>query len=146
MLYELKRLFGREVLDLADDDPAFAVDTPVYAGQLVSTTAGTATYIDFEAANQQFPDNNTLELWCREAATSDGDATLAIVLQSSADAETWRDELTLNFALADIVLSTSTPLRRFTLPAGCGQYLRLKLTVGTAVFTAGQLFIPVRPL
>lgn len=146
MLYEIKRNFGKGNISLKDD--VFAVDAVVFAGSAVSATAGTAGAIDFEAPNQQFPDNNTLEIYCLETGASAGEAaTVAITLQSSADdGTTWKNHYVSTFAEAALVKDEAIPLQRMTLPGDCGALIRLSIVVGTEVFTAGKLFAVVRPL
>lgn len=143
MLYEKKRTFGREPIDLTAT--ALAKDAVVYIGQAVSTTAGTAKTLDYEAENQQFPDENTLEVFGWETAASTGKAaTIALTLQSSDDEAKWRDEVSFTLAEADIVKDEM--VRRFTIPAQAGRHMRLKAVVGGEVFTAGKILALVRPL
>ena len=146
MLYEKKRLFGKAVLDIGVG-ATYDVDTAVYAGSAISTVEATAAAIDYEAENQQFPNNNTLEIWVREAAVSGGESNVTIALQSCATVDgTYRTELSMTFAKAVIVIDEAKPLMRFSLPASSLQFLRLKLTVDTTVMTAGILLAVVRPL
>lgn len=146
MLYEIKRNFGKCNINLKN--AVFAKDAVVFAGSAVSGTAGTAGAIDFEAPNQQFPDNNTLEIYCLETGASAGKAaTVAITLQSSADdGTTWKNHYVSTFAEAALVKDEAIPLQRMTLPGDCGALIRLSIVVGTEVFTAGKLFAVVRPL
>ena len=144
MVYEKKRTFSGDVIDLAD--AALEVDAAVYAGSLaLSATEATAGTLDYEFANQHFPEENTLEIIGWETADSAADgATLALTLQSSADGETWVDKMTINLLQADIVLNQL--IFRSTIPATMGQHMRLKMVAGTEVFTAGKIFAVVRPL
>lgn len=144
MLYEKKRTFGLAPIDLAD--AAFTVAASIYAGDLaVSATPATAGQLDYEEANQHFPDENTLEVYGWEDADSEADgATVAMTLQSSADAENWKDEFVHTFLQADI--KEGELLYRQTIPAHAKRYLRIKLVVGTEVFTAGKILAFVRPL
>lgn len=143
MLYEKKRTFGREPIDLTD--AAFAVGDGVFAGQAVSATAKTALTIDYEADNQHFPDENTLEVYGFETAASTGKkATVALTLQSSDDESDWVDEVT--FTLAEAEIEVGKLIKRFTIPAHAKRHMRLKLVVGTEVFTAGKILAFVRPL
>lgn len=143
MLYEKKRTFGREPIDLAA--AALAKDAVVFIGQAVSTTAGTAETLDYEADNQHFPEENTLEVFGWETAASTGKAaTITLTLQSSKDASVWKDEVSFTLAEADIVKDEL--VRRFSIPAQAGRHMRLKAVVGTEVFTAGKILALVRPL
>ena len=144
MLYELKRTFGVAPIDLSD--ALFVIDTDIYAGaDGVSYTPATAGVLDYESENQHFPAENTLEIYGWETADSALDtAGLAVTLQSSEDGESWKDEFLLNFTQAVIVADRL--IYRSTIPAHTGQKVRLKLTVGTEVFTAGKVLAAVRPL
>lgn len=144
MLYEKKRTFGLAPIDLAD--AAFTVAASVYAGDLaVSATPATAGMLDYEAVNQHFPDENTLEVYGWETADSAADgATLAVTLQSSANGTDWKDEQVLSFLQAAI--KEGALIYRGTIPGLAGRYLRIKLVVGTEVFTAGKILALVRPL
>jgi len=143
MLYEKKRTFGREPIDLTA--AALAKDAVVFVGQAVSTSAGTAGTLDYEADNQHFPEENTLEVIGWETAASTGKAaTITLTLQSSKDASVWKDEVTFTLAEAEIVKDEM--VRRFTIPAQTGRHMRLKAVVGTEVFTAGKILAFVRPL
>ncbi|ADY13685.1 Bbp16 family capsid cement protein [Sphaerochaeta globosa] len=143
MLYEKKRTFGREPIDLTA--AALAKDAVVFVGQAVSATAGTAETLDYEADNQHFPEENTLEVIGWETAASVGKAaTLTLTLQSSKDALSWKDEVAFTLAEADIVKDSL--VRRFSIPAQAGRHMRLKAVVGTEVFTAGKVLALVRPL
>ena len=141
MLYEKKRMFGQGVIDLT----SLALGTPAYAGMAFGTDEATASAIDYEAENQQFPDANTLEAFGSTTATSaGGTATLALTLQSSKDKATWKDEV--SFTLGQSEITEGTLLRRFTVPAQAHRYIRIKLAVGTEAFTAGKIFALMRPL
>jgi hypothetical protein len=143
MLYEKKRTFGTEPIDLTDS--ALTVGGTVYIGSAVSGTAETAGNLDYEAENQHFPEENTLEVIGWETATSAGGAaTVALTLQSSEDASEWKDEVAFTVSEDEVV--ENELIRRFTIPAQTGRYMRLKAVVGTEVFTAGQIFAMVRPL
>jgi hypothetical protein len=143
MLYEKKRTFAREPIALSDG--TLTVGASVYAGQALGVTSETATYLDFEAENQHFPEENTLEVLGSEDADSVADgATVTFTLQSSADASSWKDELSFPVAQAEIVKDQL--IRRFTIPAQARRYMRLKLVVGAEVFTAGKVLAFVRPL
>ena len=146
MLYEKKRLFGKAVLDIGDG-ATYDVDTAVYAGSAISTVEATAAAIDYEAENQQFPNNNTLEIWVTEAAVSADASNVTIALQSCATVDgTYRTDLSMLFAKAVIIIDEAKPLMRFSLPANSQQFLRLSITVDTTVWTAGILYAVVRPL
>jgi hypothetical protein len=143
MLYEKKRTFGREPIDLTNE--AFAVDTAAYVGQTVNADEATAGTLDYEAEMQHFPEENTLEVIGWETATSAlQGASVELVLQSSGDAVAWKDEVAFSVSEAEIVKDEL--IRRFTIPAQAGRHMRLKATVGGEVFTAGQILALVRPL
>ena len=143
MLYEKKRTFGREPIDLTN--AALTLGGTVYIGQALSGTEATAETLDYEADNQHFPEENTLEVFGWETAASTGKAaTITLTLQSSKDASTWKDEVAFTLAEADIVKDEL--VRRFSIPAQAGRHMRLKAVVGTEVFTAGKLLALVRPL
>lgn len=143
MLYEKKRTFGREAIDITGT--SFTTNKTVYAGQAVNETAATAGVIDYEEQNQHFPDENTLEvLGVETAASTGGEATLTITLQGSADNNAWKDEV--SFVVAEGDIKEGELIQRFTIPARMGRYMRLKLNVGGEVFTAGKIFALVRPL
>lgn len=144
MLYEKKRTFGSEPIDLTDS--ALTVAASIYAGDLaVSGTPATAGYLDYERENQHFPDENTIEIIGWEDATSSGDsATLTVTLQSSSDATNWKDEFVI--VIAEASITKDNLIYRSTVPAKAGRYMRLKLVVGTEVFTAGKILALVRPL
>jgi hypothetical protein len=143
MLYEKKRTFGREPIDLTN--AALAVDTAAYVGQAVDAVEANAGTLDYEAENQHFPEENTLEVIGWETALSAAKgASVALVLQSSPDAETWKDEVAFTVNEAEIVKDKL--IRRFTIPAQAGRHMRLKATVGGEVFTAGKILALVRPL
>ncbi|NLF35482.1 MAG: hypothetical protein GX585_05910 [Clostridiales bacterium] len=150
MLYELKRTFGKGLIDL--DDTLFdmvgvtGASQDVYAGDLdVDETPATAGYLDYEKANQHFPNENTLEIWGKETADSSGDtATVTITLQDSADANTFGDLYSLT--LLQAVIIDGNLLFRATIPAHARRYLRLKVVTATEAFTAGKLLAFVRPL
>lgn len=150
MLYEKKRTFGREPIDLKSAALAMVGETgasaAVYAGSLgLSGTAATAGTLDYESDNQHFPEENTLEVIGWETAASTGKAaTLTLTLQSSVDGSAWKDEVTFTLAEADIVKDEL--VRRFSIPAQAGRYMRLKLVGGVEAFTAGKLLALVRPL
>jgi hypothetical protein len=149
MLYEKKRVFGGGVIDLANALFAMVGATTdsqaVYAGSAISATAATAGYLDYEEANQHFPDESTLEIWGKEAGASTGEAaTVAFDLESSEDGETWTKIQSIYLAEADIL--NERLLYRGTLPGHAGQYLRLKNMVSGEAFTAGQVIALVRPL
>lgn len=153
MLYEIKRNFGKGNIELKNAVFAMVGETllsqDVYAGPLgVSATPATAGSVDYEAKNQQFPDNNTLEIYCLETGASAGKtATVAITLQSSADdGTTWKNHYVSTFAEAALVKNEAIPLQRMTLPGDCGALIRLSIVVGAEAFTAGQLFAVARPL
>ena len=143
MLYEMKRTFGREPIDL--NNAALTVGGTVYIGQAVSAVEETAGNLDFEAPNQHFPEENTIEVFGLDTAASAGNAaTVALTIQSSEDASIWKDEVSFTVAEADIL--ENKLIRRFTIPAQAGRYMRLKAVVGTEVFTAGSVVAMVRPL
>ncbi|MPN63531.1 hypothetical protein SDC9_211295 [bioreactor metagenome] len=150
MLYEKKRTFGLGPIDLAT--AAFAMvgqtgaSANIYAGDLaVNATPATAGALDYEEANQHFPEENTLEIYGWETAASSGGAsTLTVILQSSADGDSWKDEFTLSFLEDDIVKDAL--MYRSTIPAHAKRYMRLVLVVGTEAMTAGQILAMVRPL
>lgn len=143
MLYEKKRTFGREPIDLKG--AAFAVATAAYVGQAVDAVEATAGTLDYEADNQHFPEENTLEVIGWEDADSAADgATLTITLQSSADGTVWKNEV--EFALAQGDIKKDELIRRFSIPAQAGRHMRLKLVTGVEVFTAGKILALVRPL
>ena len=143
MLYEKKRTFAREPIAL--NSAAIAVGVPAYAGQALSAVAATAGTIDYEEANQHFPDENTIEVIGWEDATSaTSAATVAVVLQSSADASAWKDEVAFTLGVSEI--KRNQLIRRFTIPSQTRRHMRLKLTAGTEVFTAGKMLALVRPL
>jgi hypothetical protein len=143
MLYEKKRTFGREPIDLAS--AAFAVGAQVYVGQAISTVASTAETLDFEADNQHFPDENTLEVfgWENAASAAKG-ATVLVKLQSSRTGENWADEV--SFALNESEIIKDKLIRRFTIPSNTMRHMRLLMQVGTEVFTSGKILAFVRPL
>jgi hypothetical protein len=144
MLYEIKRTFGGAPIDLTGAE--FVLDTPVYAGaDGVSATAETAGTLDYEASNQHFPDENTLEIWGNtDAASALNGASLEVKLESSEDGVTWRTELILGLDEADI--KAHSLIYRSTIPAHAGRHMRGVLTVGGEVFTAGEILMLVRPL
>lgn len=153
MLYETKRNFGNGNIELKNAVFAMVGETllsqAVYAGPLgVSATPATAGSVDYEAKNQQFPNLNTLEVFCLETADSTTDtATAAVTLQSSADAgTTWVSHYTSTFTQAMLVKSMDIPVLRMSMPGDCGALVRLKVVVGAEAFTAGQLFAVARPL
>lgn len=144
MLYERKRTFGKAPIDLTGAD--FVLDTPVYAGaDGVSGVAATAGTLDYETSNQHFPDENTLEIWGKAAATSAANgASLEVKLESSEDGETWKTEFIVGLDEADI--KADALIYRSTIPAHAGRHMRGVLTVGGEVFTAGEILMLVRPL
>ena len=150
MLYERKRTFGREPIDLKDAALAMVGETgasaAVYAGSLgLSGTTATAGTLDYESDNQHFPEENTLEVFGWEDAGSAADgATLTITLQSSANGTDWKNEV--EFALVQGDIKKDELIRRFSIPAQAGRHMRLKLVGGVEAFTAGKILALVRPL
>ena len=144
MLYEIKRTFGKEPLDLT----AITTGTAQFAGDIgMNVAANVVTHVgslDYEATNQHFPNENTLEVIGWEDATSDGAATLTLTLQDSADGSTFGD--VMSFTIGKDAIKVDALLFRGTIPAGTRRYMRLKLDVGTANFTAGEILALVRPL
>lgn len=144
MLYEKKRTFGLAPIDLAA--VVFAVGDSVYAGDLaVSATPATAGALDYEAENQHFPEENTIEVygWENAASAADG-ASVVMTLQSSVDGDTWKDEFSHTFLEGDI--KDGDLLYRQTIPAHARRYMRIKLVVAGEVFTSGKILVMVRPL
>lgn len=143
MLYEKKRTFTRAPIAL--DDVSLGVGVPAYAGQALNTVEATAGTLDYEEQNQHFPEENTIEVIGWEDATSaTGSATIEFTLQSSAEGDTWKDEVSFTVGVDEI--KRNRLVRRFTVPAGTMRHMRSKLTVGTEVFTAGKILAMVRPL
>lgn len=145
MLYEKKRTFGNIPIDLTD--AALAVDTPAYVGQSINAVQADAGTLDYEAENQHFPEENTIEFIGWETADSALDtATLKVSLlsKSGEDGASWKEEVSFTVAQADIVKDKL--IRRFTVPAEAARHLQLALTAGTEVFTAGKILALVRPL
>ncbi len=144
MLYEKKRTFGGEPLDLS----AITSGTAQYAGDIgMDVVANVATHVgalDYEVGNQHFPDQNTLEVIGWETAVSSGAATLTLTLQDSADGTTFAD--VMNFTVGKAAIVKDALLYRGTVPAGTRRFMRLKIDVGTANFSAGEILALVRPL
>ena len=143
MLYEKKRTFTGDVVDLSD--ALLAVDTAAYAGTSLAATSAGAGALDYEVENQHFPDENTIEVYGKEDADSAADgASVAVAILSSADGETYKTEV--EFTLAQASIKDGKLLKRFTIPAQASRYLQAKLTVAGEVFTAGKLFMTVAHL
>ena len=150
MLYEKKRTFGAEPIDLTDSLFAMVGETGasqnVYAGaDGVSATPATAGTLDYEEANQHFPDENTLEVWGKaDGASTGGEAVVTLTLQSSEDGEAWKNLQAIYLAEEDI--KTERLAYRGTIPAHAGRHMRLLIVGGGEAFTAGKLLALVRPL
>ena len=145
MLYEKKRTFGNIPIDLTD--AALAVDTPAYVGQSINAVQADAGTLDYEAENQHFPEENTLEVIGWETATSaleGATVKVALLSKSGDEGAEWKEELAFSIAQAEIVKDQL--IRRFTVPAQAARHLQLAMTVGGEVFTAGKLLVLVRPL
>ncbi|WP_286952877.1 MULTISPECIES: Bbp16 family capsid cement protein [Aminobacterium] len=84
-------------------------------------------------------DSLWLQVLCTETATSTGDATVAIALETSdTEAFTSADTLVATAALAKTAIVAGTALLTARLPMGCKRYLRMSYTVGTAALTKGK--------
>lgn len=70
-------------------------------------------------------------------ATSGGAATLAAVLQDSADNSAWAD-LVVGPAIAVASLTAGKEILKVRVPIGTRRYLRFAWRIGTAVLTAGK--------
>ena len=101
--------------------------------------ASTNTYDSGSVASSDIGMND--ELWlnvlCSTTCTSAGAATVAAVLQDSADNSTFADVLVgATFALAS--LTAGTTVMQVCLPVGLRRYTRVVYRVGTAALTAGK--------
>lgn len=105
----------------------------------IGDTASTNVYDNGSANSAEI--GLTQELWvnvtCSTTATSAGAATLAIVLQDSADNSSWADVIVSGvYALASITAGTTLLLTQP--PVGTRRYLRVAYRIATAVLTAGK--------
>ena len=74
---------------------------------------------------------------CAVAPTSSGSATVAAVLQDSADGSSWADVI-VGTAIAYGSIVAGTVLLNTKLPQGLRQYKRVTTRVATAALTAGK--------
>ncbi len=117
------------------------VNTKFSSAQAVTSTGDTASTNIYDNGSANSSEVGlTGELWVNASVsttvTSAGAATVAVVLQDSADASTWADVLVGGtFALAS--LTAGTNLLTVQPPVGTRRYLRIVYRVGTAALTAG---------
>lgn len=118
------------------------VNTKFSLAQAVTSIGDTASTNIYDNGSAQSAEVGlTGELWVNVSvsttATSAGAATLAAVLQDSADASSWADVLVgPTFALS--ALTAGTTLLLANPPVGTRRYLRVVYRVGTAALTAGK--------
>lgn len=116
--------------------------TKFSSAQAVTSTGDTASTNTYDIGSAASSDIGlTQEMWFTVAvsttATSGGAATVAAVLQDSADGSTWADAyvgptVPVASLTAGAVLAQGTP------PIGLRRYLRVVYRVGTAALTAGK--------
>lgn len=84
-------------------------------------------------------DSLWLEVGVHTAATSDGNATLTVALQTSVD-DAFTSPITLltTAAIGKADLTKGAKLIQTRIPMGCKRYLRVLYTIGTAVLTGGK--------
>lgn len=110
------------------------------AAQAFTATGDTVStnILDTLAAHDEgIGENLRLVVKTVAAVTSGGAATVAPVLQTSADNATWVDVL-VGPAKAIAAMGANTVLLNTPLPVGLRRYLRVTYRVGTAVLTAGS--------
>lgn len=118
------------------------VNTKFSSAQAVIATGDTASTNIYDNGSANSSEVGlTGELWVNVAVsttvTSAGAATVAAVLQDSADGTTFADVLVGGtFALASLVAGTT--ILQVQPPVGLRRYLRVTYRVGTAALTAGK--------
>jgi hypothetical protein len=118
------------------------VNTKFSAAQAVTSTGDTASTNIYDNGSANVAEVGlTSELWVNASVnttvTSAGAATVAVVLQDSADGSTWADVLAgATFALA--ALTAGANLLTVQPPVGTRRFLRIAYRVGTAALTAGS--------
>lgn len=78
-----------------------------------------------------------LNVLCSTTATSGGSATVAAVLQDSADASSWAD-VTVGPAIPVASLVAGATLLQLVPPVGLRRYTRVAYRIATATLTAGK--------
>jgi hypothetical protein len=111
--------------------------------QAVTATGDTGSTSNYDAGSAALGpagltgENLWVQAFCSTTVTSGGAATVAAVLQDSADAATWVDVVAGPVtALASLVAGTA--LLQVQPPPTMRRYWRIAWRVGTAVLTAGK--------
>lgn len=118
------------------------VNTKLSAAQAVTSLGDTASTNIYDNGSANTAEVGlTGELWINVSvsttATSGGSATVAAVLQDSADGSTWADVLVGSAVpVASLVAGASLLLTQP--PVGTRRYLRVAYRVATAALTAGK--------
>lgn len=99
-------------------------------------TVSTNIYDTGQTADEGVGHESYLIVKTVAAVTSGGAATVAAVLQTSADNSTWVDAL-VGPAQALAAMGANSEILKTRLPIGLRRYLRVAYRVGTAVLTAG---------
>lgn len=110
------------------------------AAQTVTSTGDTVStnILDTGAAHDQgIGEEMYLLAKVNVAVTSGGAATVAAVLQTSADNSTWTDAL-VGPAVPLASLTANAEILKTRLPVGLKRYVRVAYRVGTAALTAGS--------
>ena len=116
--------------------------TKFSAAQAVTSTGDTASTNTYDngsahSAELGLNENMWINVAVSTTATSGGAATMAPVLQDSADGSTWADALVgPTYALA--ALTAGAQLWLVKPPVGTRRYLRVVYRVATAALTAGK--------
>ena len=118
------------------------VNTKFSVAQAVTSTGDTASTNIYDAGSAAAADfglheSTWLNVLCSTTATSGGAATVAAVLQDSADASSWADVL-VGAALPVASVVAGTVMMQLVPPVGLRRYNRVVYRVGTAALTAGK--------
>ena len=104
--------------------------------QVVTATAPSTDVIDTKQVRSNLGMSELeLVVTLAETATADGEATVTVTLQDSADNSVWRDIASKTLAIADMKAGASHVLG---IPNQTQRYLRVNYTVATGPLTAGK--------
>lgn len=117
-------------------------NTKLSVAQAVTSTGDTASANTYDSGSVHSADMGLVgQLWLTVlvslTATSAGAATVAAVLQDSADGSTWADVL-VGQALPVASLTAGTVMMQVQPPVGTRRHIRVVYRVGTAALTAGR--------